>query len=121
MVYKYIIDANIFITAHRRIYPFDIAPSFWQQVVDKAADKIYIIEKVEKEILNGEDLLSEWYKNQSSNFTVLRIPEQEVIEAYRKIINFVNDNENYKQSAKDDFASAADSWICAYALAHKST
>jgi len=32
MEVKYIIDANIFITAHRQIYPFDIAPGFWEQL-----------------------------------------------------------------------------------------
>lgn len=26
---KYILDANVFIEAHRRYYSFDIAPSFW--------------------------------------------------------------------------------------------
>lgn len=84
MEYKYIIDANVFITAHRQRYPFDIAPSFWEQLVDKAADKMLIIEDVQNEILKGKDLLAEWYSNQSSNFTVLRIPEQEVIELIEK-------------------------------------
>jgi predicted nucleic acid-binding protein len=118
---KYIMDANVFITAHRQRYPFDVAPSFWEQLVDKAADKILIIEEVQNEILKGKDLLADWYSSQSPNFTVLRIPEQEVIGAYRKIINFVNDNKRYTQSAKDEFASIADSWLCAYALAYGST
>lgn len=118
---KYIMDANVFITAHRQRYPFDVATSFWEQLVDKAADKILIIEEVQGEILKGKDLLADWYSSQSSNFTVLRIPDQEVIGAYRKIINSVNDNERYTQSAKNEFASIADSWLCAYALAYGST
>lgn len=118
---KYIMDANVFITAYRQRYPFDIAPSFWKQLIDKSADKMMIIEDVQNEILKGKDPLAEWYSNNSSSFTVLRIPEQEVIEAYSEIINSVNDNENYKQSAKDEFASIADSWICAYALAYEAT
>ena len=48
---KYILDANIFITSHRQLYPFDIAPSFWDQLVEKASDKIIIIEEVQKELL----------------------------------------------------------------------
>lgn len=44
MEHKYIIDSNVFITAYRQIYPFDIAPSFWDQLIDKAADKMIIIE-----------------------------------------------------------------------------
>ena len=52
---KYIVDSNIFITAHRQIYPFDIVPSFWEQLADKALGKIIIIEAVQKEILKGQD------------------------------------------------------------------
>jgi len=119
---KYIIDANVFITAHRQLYPFDIAPSFWDQLVEKASDKIIIIiEEVQKELLRNKDSLTEWYTSQSSNFTVLRIPNQEVIESYKKIINGINGNNKYKQSAKDEFASIADSWLCAYALAYGET
>lgn len=118
---KYIVDANIFITAHRQRYPFDIAPSFWEQLVEKAAHKIIILEEVQNEILRGNDLLAEWYNEESSNFTVARIPEQDVIEAYREIINSVNNNGQYKQSAKDEFASIADSWLCAYGLAYEAT
>lgn len=58
---KYIMDANVFITAHRQMYPFDVAPGFWKQLVDKAADKILIIEEVQNEILRGKDLLADWY------------------------------------------------------------
>lgn len=79
---KYLIDANIFITAHRIMYPFDIAPGFWNQLIDKASGKIIIIEKVHDEILKGEDQLTDWYIQNKDKFTILGIPEQEVIEAY---------------------------------------
>ena len=115
---KYIVDSNIFITAHRQIYPFDIAPSFWEKLAEKASGKIIIIEAVQKEILKGQDLLAEWYEREKNKFQVLGIPEQEVIKAYQKIITSINDNEQYKQSAKEEFASLTDSWLCAYALAY---
>ncbi len=118
---KYMMDANTFITAHRQWYPFDVAPSFWEQLVDKAADKIVIIGQVENELLKGKDLLADWYNDQSANFTVLKIPDQEVITAYRKVINSVNDSERYTPSAKEEFARVANSWLCAYALAYGST
>lgn len=71
---KYLIDANVFITAYRQLYPFDLAPSFWEQLVEKASYRIVIIEKVEKEIRKGKDLLLEWYERERSKFTVLGIP-----------------------------------------------
>ncbi len=121
MGHRYLIDANVFITAHRQIYPFDLAPGFWDQLIDKVADKIIIIEKIQEEILRGDDALSEWYIEVCSNFTILKIPEQIVLEAYSEIIDSINDNTQYKQSAKDEFASIADSWLCAYAMAYNET
>ena len=118
---KYIIDSNIFITAHRQIYPFDVAPSFWEKLAEKATGRIIIIEAVQKEILKGQDLLAEWYEKEKGNFLVLGIPDQEVIRAYQKIIRFINDNEQYKPSAKEEFASLPDSWLCAYGLAYGET
>lgn len=55
---KFLIDANVFMTAHRQLYPFDIAPSFWEQLVEKASSIIIIIEEVQKEILKGQDILA---------------------------------------------------------------
>ncbi len=115
---KYLIDSNIFITAHRQIYPFDIAPSFWEKLAEKTSGKIIIIEAVQKEILKGQDLLAEWYEREKTKFQVFGIPDQEVIEAYQKIITSINNNERYKQSAKEEFASLPDSWLCAYGLAY---
>jgi len=89
--------------------------------VEKASSNIIIIEEVQKEILKGQDILVEWYESEKSKFQVLGIPDQEVIESYKKIINSVNDNEQYKQSAKEEFASSADSWLCAHGLASRET
>lgn len=114
MADKYLIDANIFITVHRQHYPFDVAPSFWEQIVEKASDKIVIIEQVQAEIIKGADELTDWYKSECNNFTVFGIPDQNVIEAYANIINSINENVRYKQSVKDEFARVADSWLCAY-------
>lgn len=36
-------------------------------------------------------------------------------------MNSVNENDNYTQKAKSDFASSADSWICGYAKSYEGT
>ena len=118
---KYLIDANVFMTAHRQLYPFDLAPGFWKQLVDKASNRIIIIEEIQKEIRKGQDLLVEWYERECAKFTVLGIPDPSVIKSYRTIISSVNDNEQYTPSAKREFASSADSWLCAHGLAFGKT
>ena len=118
---KYIIDSNIFITAHRQIYPFDIAPGFWEQIIKKGANQIIIIEPVNDEIAKGKDILTDWYLENKDQFEQLKIPDQIVLESYKDIINHLNTNDQYKQSAKYEFASIADSWLCAYGLAYDYT
>lgn len=114
---KYLLDANVFITAHRKFYPFDIVPSFWRQLVEKAADKIIIIEEIDNELLRGQDVLVEWYKENRDKFQILRIPDQSVIVASRRIMNYISENEQFTESAKIEFASSADLWLCAHGLA----
>ena len=118
---KYLVDSNIFITAHRTLYPFDIAPGFWKQLIDKASEKIIIIEKVSSEILIGQDELTDWFLENKDKFNVLDIPEEEVLLSYGKIISSINDNKQYKETAKIEFASIADSWLCAYGQAYNYT
>ncbi len=116
MTDKFLIDACVFITAHRQLYPFDLVPSFWVQLVEKASDRIVIIDAVQKEIRRSHDLLAKWYEKECDKFTVLGTPHQEVIEAYKKVIKSVYANQRYTPSAKQEFASSADSWLCAYGL-----
>lgn len=119
---KYLLDANVLITAHRQWYPFDIVPSFWKQLVEGVADKVVIIKEVEDEILNGyKDDLQIWLNENIINFTSSKIPDNEVITAYRVIISSINENADYTSAAKTEFAGVADSWLCAYALAKKYT
>lgn len=118
---KYLLDSNVLITAHRTLYPFDIAPGFWEQLIDKASNKIIIIEKVSEEILRGEDQLTAWYLENKDKINILGIPEAKVIESYGEIINRINDNDQYKEAAKQEFATVADSWLCAYGYAYNYT
>jgi len=49
---KYLIDANSLIRPARAYYPFDFAPSFWQQLRPKISlDKTTVLDKVRDEIL----------------------------------------------------------------------
>ena len=116
---KCLVDANIFITAYRRLYPFDLAPSFWEQLIEKASHRILIIEQVDQEIRKGKDVLSQWYRMSVASL-ILGQPSS-LLESCKAIINWVNGNQRYTQSAKDEFASSADLWLCAHGLALQET
>ena len=115
---QYIIDANILILSNRQLYPFDIMPSFWDQLIEKGAEKTVLIDKIKSEIYRGGDELAQWLRENQENFIEKDMNDPEVIAAYTRIIQSVTDNSQYTQAAKDEFAEVADSWLCAHALAH---
>lgn len=114
---KFVIDANVLIEAHQRYYAFDIAPSFWNRLIEHAkAGRIVSIDQVKEELTRGneEDLLHNWSKNSFSEWFETT-QDQAIYENYSKIITWVQQNDQYYDSAKSEFASIADSWLIAYA------
>ncbi len=93
-----------------------MAPAFWRQLVEKGGQKIILIDKVKEEILRNEDQLSDWLKENENNFTIVEVGKLSVIECYSKIITSVKENQQYKETAKAQFAEVADSWLCAYGM-----
>ncbi len=114
---QYIIDANILITSSRQLYPFDIMPGFWAQLLEKGEGKLVLIDKVKEEIYRGSDELADWLKDHEDEFVYKDMNDTAVVASYGQVIQSVMDNEMYKSAAKADFASVADSWICAHAAA----
>lgn len=115
---KFIIDANVLISAYRRNYPMDIIPSFWEKILEQAKiQTFFLIDEVLTEILVGEDELSSWILENIDSFTILKSDEDIVITEYRTLIQGVMDNPKYRYKAKSDFASVADSWLIAHAKA----
>lgn len=50
------LDANIFIAAHRSYYAFDIAPGFWNALLELAKEgKLVSIVQVEDDLKKGYD------------------------------------------------------------------
>ena len=60
----YVLDANVFIEAARRYYAFDIAPRFWQILIDHASSgQVFSLDHVKAELMRGKDELAKWAKN----------------------------------------------------------
>ena len=58
---KYLLDANVFIQAHRFYYPFDVFPSFWTYLQEQNEQKnIFSVLEIYDELKKGEDELWEW-------------------------------------------------------------
>lgn len=115
---KYALDANILISSNRSLYPFDIAPSFWNQLKEKGDNKIVLVDKIRDEIYRNDDQLSQWLKTSEDSFILKDSGDENIFLNYSQIITFIQSSRQYTEVAKAEFASVADSWLCAHALTY---
>ena len=113
----FLLDANIFIEAHRRYYAFDIAPPFWNALINNAKNgRLLSIDCVESELKRGGDELSDWASGSFHQFFA-STDENAITEAYREIVVWSQGQTQFTGAAKAKFADVPDSWLVAYALA----
>ena len=113
---QYILDANVFIEAHRNYYAFDLCPGFWQSIEHYGAQgAVTSIDKVRDELKEG-DPLDQW-KESVSNSLFLPSDTDDDIAAYREIILWVERESRFKSAAKANFANGVDAWLIACAKA----
>ena len=119
----YLLDTNVFITAYKTYYAFDLTPSFWRILSEKSKNYDFaVIDKVKKELAAKEDPLHLWFE-QNYEGEILSSSSAAVISAYRRIIAKSEANEGYLRQAKDDFAdyNKADAWIISHAVVLQAT
>lgn len=111
-----IFDANVFIEASKRYYAFDIAPGFWQQLIDHASmGNIISIDRVKAELLRHDDRLSDWAKTEFIRWFA-STNEASIVQCYAKYVTWANNNDQFNPAAKYEFAQVdvADGWLIAY-------
>ena len=113
----YVLDADVFMTAARSYYAFDVAPAFWDGLVREASNgRVLSIDRVKEEIQRGKDDLVKW-ANGTFNTWFAGTAEEDIITAYREIMNWAQGQSQFFDYAKDEFAKGADGWLVAYAKA----
>lgn len=113
----YVLDANVFIQAHRRYYAFDLCPGFWDCMTHYCGEAcVMSIDRVRDEILNGDELAS-WVENVPPEvFASTRTGE--IVQVFGQMMQWVNGQDQFKPTAKEEFARVADGWLAAYAQVH---
>ena len=127
---RYILDANVFIEAHHRYYGFDICPGFWLALLRQhQANRIFSIDKVKQELVkvrgkdedqdeNEEDKLSKWVKEKAPKTLFKGTADKGVVDAFRNMVNWVQNEQQFTAEAKAAFSRSADGWLVAYATAN---
>lgn len=115
---RFVLDANVFIEAHRRYYAFDICPGYWTALIaHNGGGRLCSIDRVRDELLAQTDPLSQWARQLPSSFFETT-GDPSVTGSFATIIGWVQTQAQYSPAAKAAFAAAADGWLIAYARAH---
>ena len=110
-------DTNVLVAAHRSYYASDLCPGFWDCLAHYfAGGRLLIIDRVYDEIVSPAELV-EWVE-QATNYSFLTTATQPVADAYRRLIDWVQDNPQFTDAARVEFANSADGWLAAYAMAN---
>lgn len=111
----YLLDANVFIQAHRLQYGFDFCPAFWDWLVEQnRTGRVASIERVADELKAVDDELAEWAKARGDGFFLK--PDSDVLASVRIVRDWVGD-QGYDAAAVSTFLQIADYLLVAHALA----
>ena len=112
----FILDANVFIQAHRLYYSFDICPGFWDSIIQNYNNGLCVsIDKIRDE-LEGNDALWQWVKNQLPNDFFKDTNDPHIIAEIAKLSAWAQ-TQPFTPAAKVEFAQVADAWVLAYCKA----
>lgn len=113
----YLLDANVFIQAARQYYAFDIAPRFWDALITEAANgRVRSIDRVKGDLDKGKDDLKNW-ANCHFHQWFDSTDAGDVLAAYKSIMIWASQQNQFTDAARAEFASGADAWVVAYAKA----
>ena len=118
---RYVLDADVFITANNGYYAPDICPSFWGCLLQAhRAGYVISIDRVRDELLDGNDNLVDWVRDEAS---LMFVPSTEsaIVTTFSRMSTWVQQNQQFTDAAKAEFADAADGWLAAYASVHSIT
>lgn len=96
-------------------YGFDFCPAFWEWLITQnTAGKVFSIEKVEDEILAGDDDLAQWSKERGSGFFLH--PDDKIVACFPAVSAWVS-TQNYQPAAVNTFLQVADYYLISQAKA----
>lgn len=111
---KYVLDANVFIQAKRKFYPFDVCPGYWSALCHhNLHDRVCSVDRVRDELEDGGDDLWDWARG---TFGVEAFHESSAASSqFGDMAAWVMSQPQYTGAAKSEFMAVADGWLAAFA------
>lgn len=112
---RYVLDANVFIEAHKRYYAFDICPGYWSAILaNHGAGRLHSIDRVRDELVGQGDALSK-SAQQAPDSLFVATSDSAVTTSFTSIMTWLQGQPQFLPAAKVSFAAGADGWLIAYA------
>ena len=114
---RYLLDANVFITAWRDHYPIDLHPVFWDCLQRFGQEKrLLSIDRVRAEIDSPKELVAWLRQHWRGAFS--STGNSEIVKVFSEMQRWVQSNDQFLAAARHGFAQTADGWLAAYAKVH---
>ncbi len=114
---SYVPDTNVLVVAYHHYYAPDLCPGFWDSLSHHIdSGRLFVIDRVYEEIVSPAQLVA-WVE-QTTNYSFATTGTQSVVDGFRQLIDWVQDNPQFTDAARVEFASGADGWLAAYAMAN---
>lgn len=112
----YLLDTNIFITA-KNATPMDIWVTFWDRFTELLkSGQLFTIQLVKDELGKGNDALKEWVVKRMPEKCIIDLDEETILQ-FQSVIEWANAEARFTDSAREEFARVADSYLVATAAA----
>ncbi len=112
---RYLPDADVLMTAYHHYYAPALCPGFWDCLAHHiAAGRLLLVDRVDNEVLSPPELV-QWV-DQIPDTAYVPTDSQAVANAYRQLMDWVQENPQFNIAARTEFARAADGWLAAYAM-----
>jgi hypothetical protein len=110
----YLLDANVLISAKNAHYAFDIAPGFWNWIIDaNNRGVVYTVQEVVKEIQEGKDDLAAWITQRGSSIGIA--PGSRTTPHLTATAQWATTCGRFSSAAVSEFLSVADLYLVAQA------
>lgn len=115
------VDCNVFVQAKNLYYAFDLAPGFWQKIMEcSKSGQICCPMMVYTEIAKGGDDLTDW-ANTAKSLGFFSEPDKSVQQQFSRVATHVTTNGKYHSAQGSLFMKGADPWVVAAAMANGGT
>ena len=116
---RYVLDANVLITASQTYYHFDVCPGFWKALITAhESGRVVSIDKVRDEVTPKNDELKEWATVAVPGTFFKKTDDIAVFRTFGDMQTGVLSQPQFTPTAKTEFATVADGWVMAYAKAN---